>query len=63
MIVLKEPQLNGWYLLTHDLSHESWLQLDMKMNETSCIAPTPNFSIIVKNLLPMNIQVSSFTLH
>ena len=27
-----EPQLRGSYLLTHGLSHELWLQLDMKMN-------------------------------
>ena len=58
-----EPQLHGSYLLTHALSHESWLQLDMKMNGTSCTAPTPNLSIIVGSLLPLNIQVSSFTLH
>ena len=31
MIVLNEPQLNRWYLLTHD----SWFQLDMKMHGTS----------------------------
>ena len=30
-----EPQLRGSYLLTLALSHESWLQLDMKMNGTS----------------------------
>ena len=35
MIVLNELQLNGWYLLTHDLSHESWFQLDMKVHGTS----------------------------
>ena len=35
MIVLKEPQLNEWYLLTHDPSHESLLQLDMKVHGTS----------------------------
>ena len=55
-------QLCGSYLLTHDLSHELRFQLDRKVLGTSCTIPTPNFSIIARSLLPMNI-VSSFILH
>jgi len=55
-----EPNLHGSYLLTHGLSHESRLQFDMKVHGTSCTSPTPNLSIIVWSLLPLNTQVSSY---
>ena len=36
MIVLNELQLNGWYLLTHDLSHESWHRSAWNIPHQTC---------------------------